>query len=61
MYSHANQTNTNEWTVEKLVKDFENMDRRVKDLLGEDVNIYYYRPPFGYYNERMLYIARQEA
>lgn len=60
-YSHANQTNTNEWTVEKLVKDFENMDRKVKDLLGEDVNIYYYRPPYGYYNERMLYIARQRG
>ena len=60
-HSHANQTDPNEWTVEKLVKDFENMDRRVKDLLGEDVHIYYYRPPFGYYNERMLYIARQRG
>lgn len=60
-YSHANQTNPNEWTVEKLVQDFENMDNRIKDVLGDDVKIFYYRPPYGYYNERMLYIARQRG
>ncbi len=46
-------------TPEYIVNDLKKMQNSYKNIFGEDFNINYYRPPYGIYSERLLYIARQ--
>lgn len=56
--THANQTKITLWPTDKLIQDFDNLQKRFRNIFGDDFRIHYYRPPYGIYSERTLYIAR---
>lgn len=56
--THVDHSNLSVWTSEQVLVDLKKIQTQADKVL-DNYTIKYYRPPYGYFNERNLYMAKE--